>query len=95
MTLQDSFLGGEWVSPLLEDSARFATAGKLHHLGLEPEHGEMAWVEAAQLEYDYPALYELIVNLHALAFELNLKEPGLALSRPFQGKRARVWPRAL
>ncbi|CAM9351584.1 unnamed protein product [Scytosiphon promiscuus] len=84
-SIQDSFLGDEWVSPLLEDSARFSTAGRLHPLGLEPEHGEMAWVEAGQLEYDYPALHELIVNLHALTFELNLKGPGLGLSRPFQG----------
>jgi len=70
----------------VEDSLRFRETGKLHHLGVEREHGEMAWVEPDQLEYGYPALHELVVNLHALAFELNLKEPGLGLSRPFQGE---------
>lgn len=56
-------------------------------MDLEREHGEMAWIEADQLEYGYPALHELVANLHALAFELNLKEPGLRLSRPFQGEK--------
>ena len=46
----------------------------------------MAWIEPDQLEYGYPALHELVANMHALAFELNLKEPGLRLSRPFQGE---------
>lgn len=86
---KDSFLGDEWVTPLVEDSLRFRETGKLHHLGVEREHGEMAWVETDQLEYGYPALHELVVNLHALAFELNLKEPGLRLSRPFQGEKKR------
>ncbi|CBJ27890.1 conserved unknown protein [Ectocarpus siliculosus] len=84
-SVQDSFLGEEWVSPLLEDSARFQAAGKLHPLGLEPEHGEMAWVEPDNLEFGFPALHELVVNLHALAFELNLKDPKLGLRRAFQG----------
>eukprot|EP00752_Nemacystus_decipiens_P003930 g3598.t1 len=84
-SVQDSFLGDEWVSPLLEDSLRFKATGKLHPLDLEHEHGEMAWIEADQLEYEYPALHALVENLHALASELNLKEPGLRLSQPFQG----------
>ncbi|CAB1112658.1 unnamed protein product [Ectocarpus sp. CCAP 1310/34] len=84
-SVQDSFLGEEWVSPLLEDSARFQAAGKLHPLGLEPEHGEMAWVEPDNVEFGFPALHELVVNLHALAFELNLKDPELRLRRAFQG----------
>eukprot|EP00903_Cladosiphon_okamuranus_P005751 g5705.t1 len=84
-SVQDSFLGDEWVSPLLEDSLRFKATGKLHPLDLEREHGEMAWIEPDQLEHGYPVLHELVVNLHALAFELNLKEPGFRLSRPFQG----------
>lgn len=86
--VKDSFLGDDWVSPLLEDSLRFKATGKLHPLDLEREHGEMAWIEPDQVEYGYPALHELVVNLHALAFELNLKEPGLRLSRPFQGEIA-------
>lgn len=79
------------MSPLLEDSARFQAAGKLHPLGLEPEHGEMAWVEPNNLEFGFPALHELVVNLHALAFELNLKDPKLGLRRAFQGNQ-RVVP---
>lgn len=70
----------------MEDSLRFKETGKLHPLSLEREHGETAWIEADQLEYGYPALHELVVNLHALAFELNLKDPRLRLSRPFQGE---------
>lgn len=83
---KDSFLGHAWVDPLLEDSLRFKATGNLHPLDLERQHGEMAWVEADQLERGYPALQELVLNLHALAFELNLKEPGLRLARPFQGE---------
>lgn len=83
---KDSFLGDEWIAPLLEDSLRFKATGELHPLGLEREHGEMAWIEADRLEYGYPALHELVVNLHALTFELNRKEPGLRLRQPFQGE---------
>lgn len=83
---KDSFLGVEWVSVLLEDSVRFQGTGKLGLRGVDPEHGEMAWVEPTQLEYGYPALHELVVNVHALAFELNLKDPRLRLSHPFRGE---------
>ncbi|CAM9785691.1 unnamed protein product, partial [Laminaria digitata] len=83
--VQDSFLGEEWVSVLLEDSVRFQGTGKLGLRGVDPEYGEMAWVEPAQLEFGYPALHELVVNVHALAFELNLKDPRLRLSHPFHG----------
>ena len=71
---------------LLEDSVRFQGTGKLGLRGVDPEHGEMAWVEPAQLEYGYPALHELVVNVHALTFELNLKGPRLRLSHPFRGE---------
>lgn len=47
--------------------------------------GEMAWVEPGQLD-PYPALGELVANLHALAFELNRKEPTLRLGQPFRGE---------
>lgn len=84
--MKDSFLGNEWVSVLLEDSVRFQGTGKLGLRGVDPEYGEMAWVEPAQLEYGYPALHELVVNVHALTFELNLKDPRLRLSHPFRGE---------
>ena len=73
---------------LLEDSVRFQGTGKLGLREIDREHGEMAWVEPAQLEYGYPALHELVVNIHALAFELNLKDPRLRLSHPFRGEDA-------
>ena len=74
------------MSVLLEDSVRFQGTGKLGLRDVDPEHGEMAWVEPAQLEYGYPALHELVVNVHALAFELNLKDPRLRLSHPYRGE---------
>lgn len=76
---------------LLEDCIRFAGTEKLSP-GLEGgggagEHGEIAWVEpTAELESTYPGLHELVVNLHALPFELNSKAPGLRLARPCRGK---------
>lgn len=71
---------------LLEDSVRFKDTGRVRPGGLGREHGEMAWVEPEELESGYPALHELVVNLHALAFELNYKEPRLRLARPFRGE---------
>lgn len=84
---KDSFLGEGWAPVLLEDSVRFQWHGKLGPVGIEPKHGEMAWVETGELESKYPALHELVTCLHALPFELNLKEPNLSLARPFRGKR--------
>lgn len=86
--LKDYFLGEDWVDVLLEDSIRFQVTGALSVGGVEREHGEMAWIEPDQIESNYPALHELLVDLHALPFELNLKQPGLRLSSPIRGERA-------
>jgi tetratricopeptide (TPR) repeat protein len=48
--------------------------------------GEMLWVDAntERYEEEYPALHELLTQLHALPFELN-KKARLSLSIPFPG----------
>lgn len=79
-------MGEGWVSVLLEDSIRFERTKKLNPWGGSFEQGEMAWLEADKMKSKFPALHELVVNLHALAFELNLKDPSLKLNRPFRGK---------
>ena len=84
---KDSFLGEGWASVLLDDSLRFQEGGRLGPAGVEREHGEMAWVELEELQPRYPGLHELLTSLHALPFELNLREPRLGLALPFRGKR--------
>lgn len=70
---------------MLEDSVRFAATVGLKAETVRRCDGEMAWVEPGQLD-PYPALDELVANLHALTCELNLKEPTLRLGRPFRGE---------
>lgn len=78
----------EWDPVFLDDCVRFADTGQL---SADPtmghKRGKVAWVEPnATLESTFPALNELLLSLHALAFELNRKAPDLALARPCRGE---------
>lgn len=87
---EDNFLCEDgWDPAFLNDCSRFgAEAGRLAvDATMGATRGEMAWVEPdAALESTFPALHELLLNLHALAYELNHKAPGLSLARPCRGK---------
>lgn len=77
----------EWSSVLLQDCERFAADGKLTAGTGGIGQGEMAWVEpTSELEATLPALHELLVNLHAIPYELNSKASGLRLARPLRGE---------
>ncbi|CAM9957946.1 unnamed protein product, partial [Choristocarpus tenellus] len=85
----DSFLGEGWAAIVLNDCLRLASGSRLtERLPAAGVSGccrgeEVAWVEPGELEEAYPAMFELVTNLHALPFELNCKA-GLRLSRPFR-----------
>jgi len=93
--VQDDFLGEEWPALLYEDAVRFMASGQMTPIPVaererEGVHGEIAFVEPSQLEESYPALAELIKNLHALPFELRSKVPSLNLMSPLPGSTAVV-----
>lgn len=86
--VQDDFLGGDdWSSVLEQDCSRLASDGKLRVGPGGAQEGEFVLLEpVAELEGKLPALYEVLLNLRALPYELNRKVPSMRLADPLPGK---------
>lgn len=81
-TQLDGFLGEEWPPLILADVRRFASSGRMARAA--ETDGMIAWIEVDQCTEEYPALAELLQQLHALPHELNRKG-GLRLSAASRG----------
>lgn len=85
LTVQPEFLGADWIPVLQKDLLRFVRDEKMSLIDRngvavgdvkveEVAHQRIAWLEHDDdLKENYPALYELVDNLHGLAYELNAK----------------------
>lgn len=85
--LVDDFMGSDWLPVVTEDAERFAEKTTLQPVPV-PERtapgslGEMRWIENDEaLKHDFPALSELLANLHALPYEWNAADPSLRLCK--------------
>lgn len=84
----DEFLGDEWPPLLLNDVRRMAkktpllpavTSADVQLNGLaKAATGRLRFIEPSDCADDFPALAELVNNLHALPFEMNRKRPARA-----------------
>lgn len=88
--VQEEFLGLDWLPVLRQDITRFirdeklslldalgqpVASSKVEDLDSHQKYQQIAWVEKDEsLQETYPALYELLDALYALAFELNGKQ---------------------
>eukprot|EP01033_Poteriospumella_lacustris_P008591 gene8592-6183_t len=85
LSVQAEFLGDDWIPVLQKDLLRFVRDEKMSLIDRngvavgdvkveEVAHQRIAWLEHDDdLRDTYPALYELVDNLHGLAYELNAK----------------------
>lgn len=85
LSAQAEFLGDDWIPVLQKDLLRFVRDEKMSLVDRngvavgdvkveEVPHQRIAWLEHDDdLKENYPALYELVDNLHGLAYELNAK----------------------
>jgi len=80
--VQNDFMGEEWVPLLRSDIQRFVESEKMSAATPVCEHSaaRMAWVHPDEaLKERYPALAELLQQLHQLPFELNHRAPAAPL----------------